>query len=225
MTRAELKSAAKNQIKGNVFKLFLFFFIIFAINYAISAIIGTFTAGSYNYHLGFNDLNDLNSMAQFIGVSTGISAISSLLGFIITTPLTLGFNKVFLELIDNKAATFKTFFGGYEFAGKSIWLGFLVYFFTWLWTLLFIIPGIIKSISYSMAFYILADNPRLTAREALNESKRIMRGRKWEYFVLQLSFVWWILLGVVTFGLSFIYVGPYIQATTANFYNKIKNAE
>jgi uncharacterized membrane protein len=73
-----------------------------------------------------------------------------------------------------------------------------------------------------MSFYILAENPGMTAREALNESKRIMHGHKADYFVLSLSFIGWILLVSVTFGIAAIYVGPYVAATTANFYNAIK---
>ena len=88
--------------------------------------------------------------------------------------------------------------------------------------LLLIIPGIVKAFSYAMAPYILADNPELTARESLNESKRIMDGHKFDLFVLQLSFFWWYILGSITFGIAYVYVIPYINATTANFYNSIK---
>ena len=76
-----------------------------------------------------------------------------------------------------------------------------------------------------MSFYILADNPELTAREALSKSKEMMNGHKWDLFVLQLSFFWWYLLVGITFGIAAIYVTPYISATTANFYNSIKEKE
>ena len=74
-----------------------------------------------------------------------------------------------------------------------------------------------------MAPYILAENPELTARQALNLSKEITYGHKMELFVLDLSFIGWCLLGAITFGLAFIYVAPYMNATKANFYNAIKN--
>ena len=111
---------------------------------------------------------------------------------------------------------------GYKRSGACIILTLLIQVFVMLWSLLLVIPGIIKSLSYSMAFYILADNPEMSAMEALNESKEIMKGHKWEYFVLNLSFILWILLGVITLGLGFIYVMPYMRTTTANFYNSIK---
>ena len=90
-------------------------------------------------------------------------------------------------------------------------------------SLLLVIPGIIKVFSYAAAPFILADNPELTAREALSESKRIMDGHKFDLFVLQLSFFWWSILSAITFGIAYIYVVPYFQATMANFYNDIKD--
>jgi len=115
-----------------------------------------------------------------------------------------------------------TLFSAFPSLGKALWLNILIGVFTFLWSLLFYIPGIIKALSYSMANYILADNPEMTAREALRESKIIMHGHKWELFVLNLSFILWELLGVFTLGIAFVYVVPYISATTANFYQSIK---
>ena len=108
--------------------------------------------------------------------------------------------------------------------GDNVEIGTLlmILFFTMLWSLLFVIPGIIKSYSYSMAFYILAENPEMSAREALNESKEIMKGNKLNLFVLQLSFILWELLATVTFGIAYVYVLPYMQLTFVNFYHNIK---
>ena len=96
--------------------------------------------------------------------------------------------------------------------------------FTFLWSLLLVIPGIIKAYAYSMSFYILADNPELTASEALAKSQSLMRGHKMELFILELSFIGWFFLIGLTFGLAAIYVAPYMEATMANFYNSIKEA-
>ena len=73
-----------------------------------------------------------------------------------------------------------------------------------------------------MSWYILAENPDMTAREAITESRLIMDGHKFELFVLQLSFIPWILLGSVTFGIAYIWVLPYMQLTMTNFYHNIK---
>lgn len=95
--------------------------------------------------------------------------------------------------------------------------------FTALWSLLLVVPGIIKGLSYSMTMYILAENPKMGALEAIDRSKAMMNGHKKDLFVLQLSFIGWHLLGLVTLGIAYAWVVPYISATTTNFYNSIKN--
>lgn len=146
----------------------------------------------------------------------------SIVGFFIVPSFTVSVLMIYLNLAKGTRPEVGDIFKGFEVFGKALWLNIIMNFFITLWSLLFLIPGIIKSISYSMSFYILADNPTMTAREALNESKRIMHGHKWEYFVLGLSFIGWILLTCITFGLAGIYAMPYMNATYINFYNKIK---
>lgn len=188
MIRAELKSAAKAQIKGNIGMLFLCYLIVFAISLAV----------------GF------------------VPVIGAIISVIITPPLSVGLCLVYLGLTEGKKAEVGTLFQGFQYFGKSILLMLLIAIFTFLWTLLLWIPGIIKGLSYSMAYYVMADNPQMTAREALNESKAIMHGHKWDLFVLYLSFIPWILLVCVTFGIAAIYVVPYQSTTIANFYQNIK---
>ena len=98
----------------------------------------------------------------------------------------------------------------------------MIIIFTTLWSFLFVIPGIIKAYSYSMSFYILAENPDMTARDALNESKEIMKGNKLNLFVLELSFILWAFAIIFTLGIAAIYVEPYMQLTYVNFYHNIK---
>ena len=93
--------------------------------------------------------------------------------------------------------------------------------FTLLWTLLLIIPGIIKSISYSQMFYLIAEDKKLEPGEAQKKSMEMMEGHKADYFVLILSFIPWFLLCVITFGLAAIYVVPYYQATMAEFHVRL----
>ena len=93
----------------------------------------------------------------------------------------------------------------------------------YLWSLLFIIPGIIKSYEYRMIPYLLSENPEMTKEEAFAESKRLMMGQKWETFVLDLSFIGWHILGGFTFGLlNIFYVAPYQLATNAALYETLK---
>ena len=85
--------------------------------------------------------------------------------------------------------------------------------------LLFFIPGIIAAYSYSMAIYLLLDHPDWRVRDCLRESKRMMQGHKWEFFVLELSFIGWSLLTIIP--VVRIYVTPYVQLTRAEFYNRL----
>ena len=142
--------------------------------------------------------------------------------YIVMPPLSVGMVMIYLDVTYGDNVEVATLFKGFNMMGKSIALFLLILLFTMLWSMLFVIPGIIKGYSYSMAFYILAENPDMTAREALNESKAIMAGHKMDFFVLQLSFILWALLTVVTFGIASIYVMPYQQLTFTNFYHNIK---
>ena len=109
---------------------------------------------------------------------------------------------------------------------KNFWpafkVTFLISLFTYLWSLLLVIPGIIKACSYSQAIFILAENPSMGARGAINQSKRMMEGHKMEYFVLCLSFIGWAILASFTFGLLYIWLMPYMYTTYANFYKSLK---
>jgi uncharacterized membrane protein len=94
--------------------------------------------------------------------------------------------------------------------------------FTFLWSLLFVIPGIVKTYAYSMSMYILAENKGKPALECINESKAMTNGHKMDLFVLNLSFIGWMMLVALTFGIAGIWVLPYMNATMANAYQSLK---
>ncbi|MDR2421163.1 MAG: DUF975 family protein [Oscillospiraceae bacterium] len=123
----------------------------------------------------------------------------------------------------SKAADIFAAFKNTTLLVNSVLTTILIGVFTSLWSLLLVVPGIIKALSYSMAYYILAENPDIGALGAIGESKRIMEGHKMELFILQLSFIPWMLLTAVTFGIAGIYAMPYMQQTLANFYLALKN--
>ena len=106
----------------------------------------------------------------------------------------LGYAIFNLKLVDNKEVEFKDLFSQFHRLGDGFFMNFLVGLYTVLWTLLFVIPGIIKTYSYAMTPYILAENPGMTATEAITESRRIMDGNKWRLFCLSFSFIGWALL-------------------------------
>ncbi len=145
-------------------------------------------------------------------------------GFLIAPAMSLGLCTVFLNITYGKRAELNDLFSGFQNFGRALWLNIQIAVFTYLWSLLFVIPGIIKGLSYSMAFFVLSDHPEMTASQALNESKRIMEGHKMELFILELSFVGWYLLASFTFGLSLLHTIPYQNTVLANFYNTIKGA-
>ena len=162
-----------------------------------------------------------------IGILFGISLLCGLIlapmiTVILMPAFMLSYAMIYLDLTIGKRPKTGDLFAGFKAFGKALWLCIVMTFFISLWSLLLVVPGIVKAYSYSQAFFILAENPNMRAIDALRESKKIMHGKKWDLFVLELSFIWWILLGVVTFGLAYIWVGPYMYATFANFYLGIK---
>lgn len=198
LSRAELKQQAKEQLKGNVGSYFLVLLAYLGIAFAIG-----FVGGLLSLILPI-----LGTIAMYVALP----------------PLMIGFYMVFLNGTYGDRPKASTLFEGYkkEYFGKSIILYFLVVIFTCLWSLLLVIPGIIMAFAYSMSWFILAENPNMTAREAIRESKEIMNGHKMDFFVLSLSFIPWILLVYVTLGIASIYVMPYMQLTITNFYHNIK---
>ena len=98
----------------------------------------------------------------------------------------------------------------------------LVFVYTLLWTLLLVIPGIIQASSYSMTFYILRENPEMTAGDAITASQKMMDGHKMDLFLLSLSFIGWAILASITFGIGYLWLIPYIYTAYAAFYETLK---
>lgn len=148
-------------------------------------------------------------------------------GFIITALLlpiiTLGMDCMLLDEAKGEEIEIGDLFKQFSQWWPAYKVMFLSGLFTFLWSLLLVIPGIIKGYSYSMAMYILAEEPEIGAREALRRSQEIMDGHKLELFGLHLSFIGWHLLACITCGIAYVWVMPYINATVTNFYNSIKN--
>ncbi len=192
MNRTEIKNLAKEQIRGNIGILFVITILIAVISYLAGSVIG---------------------IVPYVG------PIASVL--FVTAPFLLSQYIIYLNLINGKKPEIKDAFSGFNdfFSAFKTYLLMLV--FTLLWSLLFIIPGIIKAYSYYMSMYILAENKGMSAREAISKSKQMMHGHKMELFVLELSFIGWGLLVAITFGIAAIWVVPYMQATYANFYKKL----
>lgn len=161
-------------------------------------------------------------VSALTGVCSAIPYIGMIGSVCITGPLSLGSAYIYLNLTRGYGPDVNVLFSGFKRFTDTLVLTLLISIFTFLWSLLFIVPGIIKAISYSQAYYILAEHPEMSAKEALDESIAMMDGHKMDYFVLVLSFILWMLLCCVTCGLAILYVGPYMDATLVNFYLAIK---
>lgn len=153
-----------------------------------------------------------------------ISSFTAILPLILTGPLTVGVASIFLGLTrDKKEIKLEDAFGGFvNNIGDNIVLGLLISLFTALWSLLFLIPGIIKAYSYSMSYYIKNDHPEYTWQQCIDESRHIMDGNKAKLFLLDLSFIGWIIVGMLCFGIGVLWVTPYMEAAHANFYEDIR---
>jgi uncharacterized membrane protein len=191
---SELRATARAELKGKWGKSIVAV-VIFVV---ISGIIGT--AGTVRY----------------------VGWVLEILWLILAGSWISGILTYFLKLIRNEPLSLSLIFSQLQrlFAFFKLYL--LIAIYTLLWTLLLIIPGIIASFRYSLSFYIMIDNPEMTASEVINRSKEMMQGQKWKYFVLCLSFIGWYLLSIVTFGIGLLWFIPYVYATQASFYEDLR---
>ena len=156
------------------------------------------------------------------GLPGYIPYFGPIIGILLSGPLTLGLASCFLKLVRCEPFIFENLFDGFKKFSSSVIAQLLITIFVILWSLLLIIPGIIASYSYSMVFYILSDNPELSAMEALNKSKELMLGYKWKLFCLHLTFIGWGILAILTLGIGFLWLTPYIYGSVASFYEDLK---
>ena len=158
----------------------------------------------------------------FIIIFVIAMAIAIVLDAFVINPLEIGIRRFGLANLNAKAEVKEIGFGydhNYKNGVKTMFFRDL---YTFLWSLLFIIPGIVKSYEYRMIPYLLADHPDMTSEQAFAESKRMMTGQKWNAFVLDLSFIGWDILSILTLGiLSIFYVEPYKFMTKAALYEKL----
>ena len=166
--------------------------------------------------------------AQVILIISGVLlslAVVILLKIFLFNPLEVGCCRFFRKNVE-APAKLKAIGEGFGDYGHVFGTLFRRDLFIWLWSLLFVIPGIIKSYSWRMVPFSLRDEPELSAKEVLLRSQGMMRGHKWHAFLLDLSFLGWILLGLLTFGvLNLFWTQPYIQNTNAALYLKLRGEE
>lgn len=162
----------------------------------------------------------------YLLIAGGVSSIpvaGSVLAIIITYPLAYGFAILFLDLFrEGKPIDIGKLFDGFKDFGR-VWVTLiLVAIYTILWTCLLIIPGIVKSYSYALTPFILKDEPELKYNAAIEKSMRMMDGYKMKLFLLDLSFIGWMILSVLTLGIGLLFLQPYMNTARAAFYEDLK---
>ena len=175
--------------------------------------------------LFFSSNDAINSYYQRIVINPFIGYSLTFVSLFVLLPLAVGYSnsmRVLLETGDNRLAnnSFSLGFGNWL---HVVWGMILSTIYIFLWTLLLIIPGIIKSYSYALTPYILVEHPEMSANEAIEESMRLMDGHKFDLFYLQLSFIGWAILSILSLGLGVFWLIPYQMTAQAAFYRDIKN--
>lgn len=193
MGNSEIRMAARQQLKGNW---------------------GTAILLSLVFMLITGLLSGISRYTHFAG---------TLINLVVGGPLMLGLISCFIKLVRNEPFRLENLFDGFSKFVTAFLAQLLTWIFIILWSFLLVIPGIIAALRYSMTFYIINDNPEISALDAINESKKMMAGYKWKLFCLYFSFIGWALLCVITFGIGYLWLTPYIQTSMADFYENIKN--
>ena len=156
-------------------------------------------------------------------ISVIIGAFALAFKYLLLTPFEYGCRKFFRKNLDEPAKLSNIVYVFDSHYKNVVKTAFLRDLFIWLWSLLFVIPGIIKSYEYRLVPYIVSENPNINYKDALAESKKLMQGNKWKSFVLDLSFIGWDILSLMTWGfLDIFFVGPYKASTDAALYETLK---
>ncbi len=137
-------------------------------------------------------------------------------------PFALAVCTIFLKVSRREDFLVEELFDGFKSFSRSLVAYLLIALYVFLWSLLLIVPGIIAAIGYAMTFFIMAEDPKIEAEQALKLSQQMMYGHKTEYFMLMLSFIGWFLLACLTFGIGFFFLQSYTTMASLIFYQRIK---
>lgn len=178
--------------------------------------VGSSDGFSYLVHIPFAFELAFAEPFGFLGVVIGIYGVVVL---IIGGAVRQGLCQLSINLIKKDApAEFNVLFSKFSNLGKCLLLNLAMWLLIFAWSLLLIVPGIIAAYRYAMAPYIMAQNPDIGVMDAIGQSKELMRGHKGRLFWLSLTFIGWVLLSVLTFGIGFLWLNPYMEAVQAAFY-------
>lgn len=173
-------------------------------------------SGGFSIYVNIATVINHDDPSPTVGYSSSIITL-------LLIPFTIAASGYYLNHIRGFNPEWKSLYKeGIDNYGSYLVTGVLVNVFTVLWSLLFVVPGIIKAIAYSQAKYVIHDNPRLKGKEAIEISKRMTNGFKGDLFSMYLSFIGWYILVGLTGGILSIYVTPYVETTAAMYYENLK---
>lgn len=215
-TNQEFKNTALSALRGNWAKAVLATLVY--------AVVICLLSGATSLYTLFADPIDVIA-TLYSPAYWGTTGTSFLLMIFIGLPLAVGFIYSFCALYVYSDSRLVSNSWGYGF--KVYWRAIggtiLMQIFVFLWSLLFVIPGIVKAYSYALTPYILVDDPQISVREAIRKSQKLMSGQKFNLFYLQLSFIGWFLLCCITGGIGFLWMVPYYCTSQAVFYRNLRD--
>lgn len=205
VNRPAIKDRAKQMLGEQMWTLVLITLVVLAIVVALESLGETNEFSLYG--------------STTISLSTGIfSIIATVVAYIFS----ISFAKIGMDALDGKHVDVGDAFDGFKDFGRALGVSIVVIIKIFLWMLLFIIPGIIASFRYALVPYLYWEHPEMGISELIDTSSRMMKGYKWDLFVFMLSFLGWVLLVVVTFGIAALWVKPYQEIALAGYYRYVK---
>ena len=220
MTSSELRAIARKNLEGT-------WGISVGVALVAAILGGSMTGPGSNVNFSINEEQIRNLPPVFWTVLLPLASVAGLLSLaalILGGTVELGYARFLLRQHDRKELRFSDLFSQFDRFGTGFAQKFLRILFTMLWTLLFIIPGIVKGLSYAMTPFILEEHPELTASQAIKESMKLMNGHKMDLFILGLTFIGWSFLACLTAGIGFLFLNPYMNAAYAAFYRSISGS-
>ena len=222
----ELRARAWESLKGKYWKAFA---VILVLGLLVSIGSSMLTCSQTMFDiLSVVEPSELDSTMRLgamviIVLASVIGIIGTLISIFVGNPTSVGLCNYFTKNTDSKPS-FKDAFSGFKVKyGRNVGTLLLIGIKIVLWSILFIIPGIIKCYEYAIIPYILADDAEITSKDAFKKAKQMMNGNKWRMFKLEFSFIGWYILCFLTLGLGTFFLMPYLNAAMAEFYVELKN--
>ena len=226
LTSKELRVKAWNSLKGKYWRAFL-----------VILVLGLLASGGTSLQTSSQTLTDTINLvdpsemdetmelgAAVVGtIATVMAVVGMAISLFVGNAADVGLAHYFVRNVETKPSFADAFYGFKVKYLRNIGTLLLVGIKLALWSLLLVVPGIIKSFEYAIIPYILADDPEITSKEAFRKAKEMMMGNKWRLFKLNFSFFGWFVLCVVTCGLGTPFLLPYVSAANAEFYAELKN--